>query len=154
MRGPSDLDEPDWPPQGPRSAPAPGAPAALAEPFDPGVERPSREERRGPHLGPIRITPARVFLTIALVGGLGFLAWSTFVRDQLQVPLMASGFAICGLVFAAIAISCVGAVVRAGREGRDGRAVGTALVGGLVAVAAFGCLAGAVIMGLIWGTPK
>ena len=79
--------------------------------------------------GPMRITPVRVTLLIALVGGIGFLLYATFVRDQLQVPMMATGFAICGLVFAAVAVLAVFGVVRAGREGRDGRAVVSALFG-------------------------
>ena len=91
------------------------------------------EPRRGPHLGPIRITPIRVTLLVALVGGIVFLLYSTFVRDALQVPMMATGFAICGLVFAAVAVLSVMGVVQAGREGRDGRAVLSALFGGIVA---------------------
>jgi hypothetical protein len=113
-----------------------------------------RRGRTGPHLGPVRITPVRITLLVALAGGLGFLAWSVLVRDQLQVPLMATGFAICGLVFAAVAVLSVAAVVRAGREGRDGAAVLTALLGGLFSIAALMFLAAAVIMSLIWsGTP-
>ena len=121
---------------------------------------PSGRRRVGRHFGPVRVTPVRVTpvrvtLLIALLGGVGFLAWSVLVRDQLQVPLMATGLAICGLVVAAIALLSVAAVVRAGREGRDGAAVLTALVGGLFSVAALMSLAGAVIMSLIWsGTPE
>ena len=45
-------------------------------------------------------------------------------------------------------------VVRAGREGRDGRAVLSALFGGIVAVGALMFLSAAMIMGMIWsGTP-
>lgn len=106
--------------------------------------------RRGPHLGPIAITPLRVMLIVALLGGLGFLAYAVFVRDQLQVPLLASGFAVIGLVFATMAVLALVAVMRAGREGRDGTAVLAALFGGLLAVAALMSLAGAVIMSLIW----
>jgi hypothetical protein len=98
----------------------------------------------------VRITPARVTLAIALAGGLGFLAYATFVRDQLQVPMMATGLAICGLVLGVIAVLSVGSVMRAGRERRDAAAVGTALLGGLIAAAALMLLAGAVIMSLIW----
>jgi hypothetical protein len=101
-------------------------------------------------VGPVRVTAVRVMLLIALIGGLGFLAWSVLVRDQLQVPLMATGFAICGLVFAAVAVLSVAGVVRAGRDGRDGAAVMTALVGGLFSVAALLSLAAAVIFSLIW----
>lgn len=110
--------------------------------------------RSGSHAGPVRITPLRVTLAVALAGGIGFLAWSVFVRDQLQVPLMATGFAICGLVLVVVAALSVAAVIRAGREGRDGAAVLTALVGGLVAVASMMLLAGAVIMSMIWGETK
>ena len=112
---------------------------------------PARAPRRGPHVGPVRITPARLFLVIALLGGLGFLAYSIFFRDALQVPLMATGFAICGIVFGIAAAMSVGAVVRAGRERRDGTAVLTALVGGLLAFGSLMFLAAAVIMSLIWG---
>jgi hypothetical protein len=106
--------------------------------------------RAGPHIGPVRITPARVFLTIALLGGLGFLAYSTFFRDALQVPLMATGFAVVGIVLAIAAFMSIGAVVSAGREHRDGAAFFTALFGGFLAVAALMCLAAAVIMSMIW----
>lgn len=101
-------------------------------------------------LGRVRLTPVRVTLAVAFAGGLGFLAWSALVRDKYQVPLMASGFAICGLVFAATAVMAVAGVVRAGREGRDAAAVLTALAGGLLAIAAFLSFAAAVIMSLIW----
>ena len=73
--------------------------------------------RSGPHLGPIRITPARVFLIVALLGGLGFLAYSIFVRDALQVPLMASGFAVVGIVLGIAAVMSIGAVVTRGPRG-------------------------------------
>lgn len=110
-----------------------------------------RDPRTGAHLGPLRITPARVTLLIALAGGLAFLAYSIIVRDQLQIPLMASGFAIVGLVFAAAAVMAAANVVRAGRDGRDGTAVMTAMLGGGLAIGAFLSFAAAIIMGLIWG---
>ena len=66
-----------------------------------------RRGSRGPHLGPVRITPLRVTLLVALLGGIGFLAYATLVRDQLQVPLMATGFAVCGIVFAVVAVLSV-----------------------------------------------
>jgi hypothetical protein len=95
-----------------------------------------------------------VILGIALLGGLAFLGYSVFVRDALQVPLMASGMAVVGLVFAAMALLSVVSVIRAGRDGRDGMAVVTSLFGGILAVAALLVLAGAVIMGLIWSGTK
>jgi hypothetical protein len=110
--------------------------------------------RRGPHLGPLRITPLRVTLTVALAGGLAFLAWSVFVRDANQVPMMATGLAVCGIVFGVVAAMSVRGIVNAGREGRDATAVLTALAGGLIAIAAMLLIAGAVIMSLIWSGTK
>jgi amino acid transporter len=63
---------------------------------------------------------------------------------------MATGFAICGIVFGIAAFMCLRGVISAGHERRDGRAFLTALVGGLLALTAMGCFAAAVIMGLIW----
>jgi hypothetical protein len=125
--------------------PTSNQPAAASVP-----EAAAARARRGPHVGPVRITPARVFLVVALLGGLGFLAYSILFRDALQVPLMATGFAVCGIVFLIAAFMAVRAVIGAGREGRDGRAFFTSLFGGLLAVAAMLFLAAAVIMGLIW----
>lgn len=116
---------------------------------------PARDEGpAGPRLGRVRITPLRVTLGVALAGGIGFLLWSVLVRDQLQVPMMATGFAICGLVLLVVAVLSVAAVIRAGREGREAAAVLTALGGGLVAAASMLLLAGAVIMSMIWGGTK
>jgi hypothetical protein len=130
----------------PYPPPAGGRPMASAAEAAP--------RRRGPHLGPFRITPLRVTLVIALAGGIAFLAYATFIRDQLQVPLMATGFAVLGIVFAVVAVLSVRAVIQAGREGRDARAVLSALAGGIIAVGAFMCLSAAVIMGLIWTGTK
>jgi len=106
--------------------------------------------RRRPHVGPLKITPIRVMLLVGLLGGLGFLAYATFVRDQLQVPLMATGFFMVGIVFAAMAVIALLSVVRSGRDGHGGTAVAAALIGGLLAFGALMSLAGAIIMGMIW----
>ena len=102
----------------------------------------------------MQLTPLRVTLAVALAGGLAFLAWSIFVRDANQVPMMATGFAVCGIVFAVTAALSVGGIVSAGRAGRDGTAVLTAIVGGIIAVGAMMLLAGALIMTLIWAGTK
>ena len=47
-------------------------------------------------------------------------------------------------------LALVSASSRAGRAGRDGTAVMTALFGGLLAAAALMSLAGAAIMSMIW----
>lgn len=105
---------------------------------------------RGLRVGPVRITPLRATLAVALAGGLAFLGWSVLARDASQVPMMATGLAVCGIVLAVVAVLSVGRIVAAGREGRDGTAVMTALAGGLAAAASMLLLAGAVILSLIW----
>ena len=115
---------------------------------------PEPSRRRGPHIGPIAITPVRVMLLVALIGGLAFLAYSLLIRDTLQVPLMATGFLVCGIVFGLMAILAVIAVIRAGHERRDGSAVLAALGGGVLAVAALLSLAAGMIFAMIWSGTK
>lgn len=106
--------------------------------------------RRGPHLGPIALTPVRVMLLVALIGGLGFLAYSLLIRDALQVPLMATGLLVCGIVLGLMTLLAVAAVIKAGRERRDGTAVLAALAGGMLAVASLLSLAAGMIFAMIW----
>ena len=111
-----------------------------------------RRARVGPHLGPMRITPTRVLLAVALLGGIGFLLYAIIVRDALQIPLLASGFAIVALVFTTLAVVSAANLVRSGRDGRDGTAFLNAIVGGIAAIVALMCFAASVIMALIWGS--
>lgn len=106
--------------------------------------------RRGPHVGPVALTPARTAVGIALAGGLAFLAYSVIVRDQLQIPLMASGFLITGLALAAVAVIGASNLLRDSRRGRDGRAFLDALAGGVAAAGAFLCFGAALVFALIW----
>ena len=115
------------------------------------ARRTAPDASHGLHVGPLRITPVRVTLTFALAGGVAFLAWSVLVRDQLQVPLMATGFLVCGVVLLLSGVLGLRAVLAAGREGRDGAAVLTALAAGLATALSMLMLAGAVIMSMIWG---
>ena len=106
--------------------------------------------RRGLHLGPVDITPTRVTLLIALIGSVGFLAYAITVRDPSQIPLLASGAAVLGIVFAALAFSGAVAAIRAGRLGAGGRAFAMALGGGIASVIAFGCFGAAIVLALVW----
>lgn len=106
--------------------------------------------RRGAHIGPLAITPTRVTLLIALIGSGGFLAYAITVRDPSQIPLLASGAAVLGIVFAALAVGGAVGAVRAGREGSGGRAFAMAVAGGVSSVIAFGCLGAAIVLALVW----
>jgi type III secretory pathway component EscV len=101
------------------------------------------------HLGPIPITVTGVLIAIALVGSLAYLAYTLTVRDTSQIPLLASGAVVLGLVFGAIAIVGARATWRSSVRGRDARAFGHAIVGGLAALVAAGCFAAAVILFLL-----
>jgi hypothetical protein len=107
---------------------------------------------RGPHLGSIRITPIRVMLAIALVGSLAYLLFAITVRDASQIPMLASGAFVLGIVFAALAVGGAIETYRAGL-GPDGRrAVLLAIAGGLAAIISAGCFAGAIVLAMVWSS--
>jgi hypothetical protein len=83
---------------------------------------------------------------VAIVGSLVYAAYTVTVRDTSQIPLLASGAVVLAIVFAALAAYSLRAVLRAGQDGRDGRAMLVALVGGGAAMAAAGFAAGAIIL--------
>jgi len=69
-----------------------------------------------------------VVFVIALVGSIIYLVYAITVRDASQIPLLASGAAVLGLVFGAFSIIGLVATWRSSVHGRDGRAFGHALV--------------------------
>ena len=93
-----------------------------------------------------RLSPGIVFLAVALIGSIADVAYAITVRDASQIPLLASGAVILAIAFAALTIYCFTAMLRAGREGRGGRSMLIAVVGGLAAMATAGCLAGAIVL--------
>ena len=106
--------------------------------------------RTGPHIGPIGVTPTRVTLGVALVGSGAFLLYALTVREATQIPMLSAGAGVLGIVFAALAVAGVISTYRAARIGESGRAFAMALLGGVAALIAFGCLSGAVILALVW----
>ena len=101
---------------------------------------------RGGASGGRRISPGVVFLVVAIVGSIAYMAYTVTVRDTSQIPLLASGAVVLAVVFAALAAYSLRAILRAGSDGRDGRALVLALVGGGAAMAAAGFAAGAIIL--------
>jgi hypothetical protein len=115
-----------------------------------------RGERRlqpGPRIGAVTVTPTGVVFVIALVGSLVYIVYAITVRDASQIPLLASGAAILGLVFGAFSIIGLVATWRSSIHGRDGRAFGHALVGGISFLVAAGCFAAAIILGILARSP-
>jgi hypothetical protein len=105
----------------------------------------------GPRIGPIPISVTGVLLVVALILSLGYILYAITVRDASQIPLLASGAVVLGLVFAAIAVVGARAAWRSSVDGRDARAFGHALIGGIAALAAAGSFAAAVILFLVRG---
>jgi hypothetical protein len=122
-------------------------------PARPGVtaRRPDPAPRR---IGPIPITVTGVLIAIALVASLAYLLYAVTVRDASQIPLLASGAVVLGLVFAGIAFVGARAAWRSSVGGHDGRAFAHALVGGIAALVAAACFAGAFILALVTQTPS
>ena len=108
--------------------------------------------RAGPHIGPVAITPVRAVLAVAFVGSLFYIAWAILkVEDAAQIPMVTSGFAVLGLVFAAVSVGGAIRMWRAWQDGLQGQTVLFAVVGGIAGMIAIGCFAGALILGLVWG---
>ena len=100
-------------------------------------------------VGPFPITATGVLIAIALVLSLAYVGYAITVRDPSQIPLLASGLVVLGLVFIAIAGVGGRAAWRSSVRGSDARAFGHAIVGGIAALVAAGCIAGAVILFLV-----
>jgi hypothetical protein len=110
---------------------------------------PPRES--GVRVGPLSITPTGVLLLIALIGSAAYFLFALTVRDASQIPLMAAGLVVLGIVFGAIAVVGLRATWRSSIGGHDGRAWAHALVGGFACLAAAGCFSGALILAMLNG---
>ena len=71
------------------------------------------------------------------------------VRDASQIPLLAAGSAVLGIVFIALAIYALRSIWRAGIAGRSGQALVLGVGGGIAVIIGAGCLAGAIILFLL-----
>lgn len=109
--------------------------------------------RSGLHLGPIRITPIRVILVVALLGSLAYIAYAILrVKDSAQIPMVTSGLAVLGIVFAAFSIGGAIRMWRCWRAGLQGWTLLYAVFGGIAGAIALGCFAGTLVLALVWGT--
>lgn len=98
----------------------------------------------------IRLTPSVVLLGIAVGIAGAFIIWGLLSRDAEQVPMLASGLLVMGVVLAIAAAVAARDTYRAARAGYAGRAFVLALAGGSFALAAGISTAGASILGMIW----
>ena len=92
-------------------------------------------------------------LAIAVGGSVVFALYTITVRDASQIPLLASGAAVLGIAFGALAAYSARATWLAGLAGRNQRAIVLAVAGGTAAIIGFFCLAGAVILFMLAQPP-
>ncbi len=92
----------------------------------------------------------RLILLVALIGSFAYVAYAILVvRDTSAIPMLALGAAILGVVFLALAVAGGRGTFQAGRDGRGRDAFLLAIGGGVAAMIAFGCFAGAIILTLV-----
>jgi hypothetical protein len=101
-----------------------------------------------------RLSPGVVILAVAMIGSVAYLIYAITVRDPSQIPLLASGAVVLGIVFSALAVYSLRATWRAGLNARNGRAIALGLLGGLAAMIAAGCFALAIIGFMLRQTPS
>ena len=92
-------------------------------------------------------------LGIALIGSVIFGIYAVTVRDSSQIPLLAAGSVVMGIVFIALAVYTLRIVWQAGIAGRPGRALLAAVGGGIAFIIGAGFLAGATILLLLSQPP-
>ena len=93
-----------------------------------------------------RISPGLIFLIIAIVASIAYVLYAITVRDASQIPLLASGMVVLAIAFGGLTVYAFSAVLRAGVDGRNGRALLIALLGGVAAMITAGCVAGSIIL--------
>lgn len=109
--------------------------------------------RRGRYIGPIEVTPIRAVLAIGLVGSLVFIVLAILlVKDSTQIPMVTTGTAVLGLIFGALSVGGAIRMWRAWQDGLQGQTVLFAVLGGIAGALALGCLSGALVLALVWGS--
>ncbi len=118
-------------------------------PYEPGPyddesydDEPERRGRGG-------VAAGVVFLALALIGSVAFALYAVTVRESSQIPLLAAGAVVLGIVFLVLALFTIRSTWRAGIDGRNGQALVLGFGGGIAAIIASGCIAGAIILFLL-----
>jgi hypothetical protein len=129
-------------------------PEDYRDPNSPGYRDPDQQQpqRRRSRVAEVEegsgVTAPRIALVIAVIGSVIFLALAVLARN---IPLLASASAVFGIVFVALAVVGGRGTWQAATDGRNRRALGLAVGGGLAAIIGLASLALAIDLALIWG---
>lgn len=93
------------------------------------------------------LTPTRLLLVAAILVSAVVAVYGLAVAKS--VPMIVSGTAVLGISLLLLGIVAAGAAVRAGKRGDGAVAFTAALFGGLCMFGAAGCLAVAIVLGLL-----
>jgi hypothetical protein len=99
------------------------------------------------------VTVLRALLLVLVIGGAAVAVFGLFIGSSsgAQLPLVVSGLAVAGIAAGVLGFSLAGSAIRLGEDGRGGRALGVAFLGGLFVLGAAGALAGAIVLGILTG---
>ena len=118
-----------------------------------------RRDARGAAVGRGRSLPAwtrqaldgtRTLFAVAFLGAAALIAWGIVDRGDTQVPILVTGLLVLALTFVSLAVAGAIGAYRWGRAGHTARAFWHALLGGLAVMAAWGCLAAAAVLALLY----
>ena len=128
-------------------------PEDYRDPNSPGYRNPEQPQRpRRSRVEEVAegsgVTAPRIALAIAAIGSIIFLALAVLARN---IPLLASASAVFGIVFVVLAVAGGRGTWQAASDGRNRRALGLAVGGGLAAIIGLASLALAIDLALIWG---
>ncbi len=93
-----------------------------------------------------------IVLWVLAIGAGIVAAYALFLDNApSKLPLLVSSLAVLGIVLGILGFRFAGSAARTGEDGRLGRALTIAFVGGLLVLAAAGSLAMAIVLGILAG---
>jgi hypothetical protein len=98
------------------------------------------------------MTPFRAMLSIVAVAAGVVAAYALFIdQSQAKLPLLVASLSVFGIAIGVLGFVLAGVAARSGEQGRGGRALGIAFVGGLFVLVAAGSLGMAIVLGILAG---
>lgn len=98
------------------------------------------------------MTPMRIVLSILAIASGAVVTFALLLDSSpTKLPLLVASLSVFGIVIGILGFGLAGSAARTGEEGRMGRALLIAFVGGLFVLAAAGSLGFAIVLGILAG---